>query len=129
MLTSLWISFTDWDGLSPTSNFVGLANYVRFVAGDSVARRALINNVLWTIGTILSRQASAWCSPSSSNSRHLIGRNLIRAMFYMPAVVPLVAIGIIWAWIVRSPTLALSTESLRSIGLSRMGTWVVLRTS
>ena len=26
-LTSLWFSFTDWDGLSPTYNVVGLENY------------------------------------------------------------------------------------------------------
>ena len=117
MLTSLWISFTDWDGLSPTSNFVGLANYVRFVAGDSVARRALINNVLWTIGTILIPTGIGLVLAVILNSRHLIGRNLIRAMFYMPAVVPMVAIGIIWAWM-YDPNFGAINEFLRSIGLA-----------
>src|SRR5690606_11475435 len=44
-LSSLWFSFTDWDGLSPDYTVVGLENY-RALAADPVVATALRNNVL-----------------------------------------------------------------------------------
>ncbi len=41
MLQSLYISFFDWDGLSPTMTFVGLKNYIDIFMSDEVARLAL----------------------------------------------------------------------------------------
>jgi len=37
MLSSLWISFFDWDGLSATKTFVGLGNYAKLFFADEVA--------------------------------------------------------------------------------------------
>lgn len=117
MFTSLVISFTDWDGLSLNRQFIGLGNYVRFWVDDPVARRALVNNVLWTIGTVLIPTGIGLMLAVILNNTKLIGRTLIRAMFYMPSVVPLVAIGIIWAWM-YDPNFGAINETLRAIGLS-----------
>jgi raffinose/stachyose/melibiose transport system permease protein len=37
--TSLWFSFTDWDGLSPTYNVVGLENYLAIRRTRWLSRR------------------------------------------------------------------------------------------
>lgn len=37
-LTSLWFSFTDWDGLSATYNVVGVDNYVNMFDDPVVIR-------------------------------------------------------------------------------------------
>ena len=50
--TSLFFSLTDWDGLSPTYNIVGLANY-EAMAEDPVVIQALVNNLIWTVVTIV----------------------------------------------------------------------------
>jgi ABC-type sugar transport system permease subunit len=50
-LQSLWFSFTNWDGLSATYDFVGLDNYAK-MPKDPVVVQALINNAIWTIVTI-----------------------------------------------------------------------------
>src|SRR5215218_6659659 len=50
-MSSLWFSFTDWDGLSPTYNVVGLENYIN-MPKDPVVIQALINNIIWTVITI-----------------------------------------------------------------------------
>ena len=39
-MTSLFFSLTDWDGLSPGYNIVGLANYVKMIS-DPVVVTAL----------------------------------------------------------------------------------------
>ena len=50
-ITSLFFSFTDWDGLSATYNIVGVDNYVDMVA-DPVVIQAMVNNLIWTVVTI-----------------------------------------------------------------------------
>src|SRR5687768_14296144 len=50
--SSLWFSFTDWDGLSPTYNVVGAQNYVDMVE-DPVVAQAALNNLIWTVVTIV----------------------------------------------------------------------------
>ena len=50
--SSLFFSLTDWDGLSPTYNLVGLQNYVTMLS-DPVVHQAIINNIIWTVVTIV----------------------------------------------------------------------------
>src|SRR5215210_3693374 len=51
-LSSVFFSLTDWDGLSPTYNIVGLQNYVTMLS-DPVVLQAVVNNVIWTVVTIV----------------------------------------------------------------------------
>ena len=62
-ITSLFFSLTDWDGLSPTYNIVGLKNYVEMPQGPG-GREALKNNAIWTVVTLSSRWPSDWPWPS-----------------------------------------------------------------
>src|SRR5919112_6319176 len=49
---TIYLSFTNWDGVSPQRDFVGLANYARMF-GDATAIKAFVNNVIWVVlGTI-----------------------------------------------------------------------------
>src|SRR3954447_9437846 len=50
-ITSLFFSFTDWDGLSASYNIVGVDNYVTMFA-DPVVIQAMVNNLIWTVVTI-----------------------------------------------------------------------------
>src|SRR5439155_21838618 len=51
-LTSLSISFTNWNGISPTRAWVGLANYAHLIH-DSVVHTAARNNLIWALVTII----------------------------------------------------------------------------
>src|SRR5215213_2306033 len=97
MYQSLVISFMDWDGLSANIKFVGLENYRMIFFSDDTARLALRNNILWTIGTLLI-PTTIGLLLAVALDRKLRGRNVLRAIFYGPAVLPLVAVGMIWAW-------------------------------
>ena len=48
------------------------------------------------------------------------GRNVFRAIFYAPGVLPLVAVGQIWAWI-YNPQFGVLNEALDLIGLGFLG--------
>lgn len=117
MYQSLIISFMDWDGLSADIRFVGLENYSRIFFADDTARLALRNNVLWTIGTLLI-PTTIGLLLAVALDRNLRGRNLLRAIFYGPAVLPLVAVGMIWAWM-YNPQFGFINVFFRQIGLDQ----------
>ena len=49
---SLWISFTDWDYMTPTYHFVFLKNYISLFK-DTRFYEALLNTFIFTIGTLV----------------------------------------------------------------------------
>lgn len=115
MLQSLYISFFDWDGLSPTMTFVGLKNYIDIFMSDEVARLALWNNILWTLGALVLPTAIGLMLALALN-RRVPGSTLFRTIFYSPAVLPLVAVGLIWAW-VYNPNFGVVNTTLKAVGL------------
>ncbi|MDP9364061.1 MAG: sugar ABC transporter permease [Chloroflexota bacterium] len=114
-LRSLPISFTDWDGLSDDSRFVGLSNYADIFLHDDVSRRALQNNVVWTLFTLLVPTVVGLLLAVGLNGA-FHGSTLLRSIFYLPAVLPLVAVGMIWGWM-YNPNFGAVNEVLRAVGL------------
>jgi raffinose/stachyose/melibiose transport system permease protein len=117
MYQSLVISFMDWDGLSANIRFVGLENYRMIFFEDDTARLALRNNILWTLGTLLIPTVIGLLLAVALD-RKLRGRNIFRAVFYGPAVLPMVAVGMIWAWM-YNPQFGFINVFLREIGLDQ----------
>ncbi|NJN84612.1 MAG: sugar ABC transporter permease [Caldilineaceae bacterium] len=115
MYQSLVISFMDWDGLSANIEYIGLENYRRIFFEDDTARLALRNNILWTIGTLLIPIVIGLFLAVVLD-RKLRGRTIMRAVFYGPAILPLVAVGMIWAWM-YNPQFGFINEALRAVGL------------
>jgi raffinose/stachyose/melibiose transport system permease protein len=117
MYQSLVISFMDWDGLSADIRFVGLENYRMIFFQDDTARLALRNNILWTFGTLLIPTVIGLLLAVGLD-RKLRGRTIFRAIFYGPAVLPMVAVGMIWAWM-YNPQFGFINVFLREIGLDQ----------
>jgi raffinose/stachyose/melibiose transport system permease protein len=114
IVDSLWVSLHEWDGLSPTWTFVGLANYRRLFLEDPVAWQALRNNVIWVAFKLLVPTVLGLLLAVALN-RAIAGRTILRAIFYAPGVLPLVAVGIIWAWI-YNPNFGFLNELLKMAG-------------
>lgn len=113
-LTSLFFSLTDWDGLSPTYNIVGLENYVSMLS-DPVVLQALINNVIWTVVTIVFPVVIGLALAILLDGK-VRGKPVLRLIFYTPAVLPLIAVASIWGWL-YNPEYGAINEFLRMIGL------------
>lgn len=114
-LQALWISLTDWDGLSDQQNFVGLDNYLALF-DDKVVGIAAVNNVLWSIVTIVLPMTLGLLFAVVLNRKSRTSP-IFRTIFYAPAVLPLVSIASIWAWLYDPSDGAINTV-LRTIGLS-----------
>ncbi len=113
-LQSVELSLTDWNGISPTRHFVGLQNYVDMFQDDT-ALLALRNNAVWTIVTItVPVVLGLLLAVLLSGATRL--KPLLRTVFYMPAVLPLVAIATIWGWLYE-PNEGAINVALRDVGL------------
>jgi raffinose/stachyose/melibiose transport system permease protein len=118
MARSFYISLTDWDGLSRTWSFVGLGNYRDIFLTDEVSRRALANNLIWTAFTLLVPTVLGLLLAAALNGA-VRGQTLLRSIFYLPAVLPLVAVGMIWGWM-YNPSFGAVNEVLKVIGLGHL---------
>jgi ABC-type sugar transport system permease subunit len=113
-LTSLFFSFTDWDGLSATYAIVGVDNYVTMFS-DPVVVRAMVNNLIWTVVTITVPVVIGLLLAIALNGR-VKGKPVLRLLFYTPAVLPLVAVASIWGWL-YNPQYGAINAVLRAVGL------------
>jgi ABC-type sugar transport system permease subunit len=116
-ISSLFFSLTDWDGLSPSYNIVGLQNYVDMTK-DPVIATALKNNVIWTVVTLTVPVVVGLALAILLNGK-VRGKPFLRLIFYTPAVLPLVAIASIWGWL-YNPQYGAINEFLRVIGLGQL---------
>ena len=114
---SIFISFTDWNGVRPNITFVGFANYSRML-GDALVWRALWHNAIWiivgTIGPIAISLALAMLLWPRTR-----GQNFFQAAYFMPQVLSTVAIGFIWSNVYH-PLIGVLNRLLQAIGLGHL---------
>lgn len=51
-VTGFYYSLTDWDGLSPSYQFVGADNYAN-VAKDIIFRKSIVNNIKFMVAVVI----------------------------------------------------------------------------
>jgi raffinose/stachyose/melibiose transport system permease protein len=97
MINALYYAVVDFDGLDPTPPFVGLQNFTEMFT-DSATWHALGNNAIWiAIGTAAPMIIGLLVAVLIWSSRG--GGSLYRLLFFLPFMLPGVAIGIVWGWI------------------------------
>lgn len=94
MLMGMKNSFTDWSGTSQTYHFIGIQNYTKIFQGERF-RNALFFNfkytLLLTIATVLISVVAALVL-----NQKIKGRTFFRSVFFLPAILSLVTVGLIW---------------------------------
>jgi raffinose/stachyose/melibiose transport system permease protein len=111
---ALYFSVVDFDGLNPNPPFIGLENFTRMFT-DPKMWAALGNNLIWiVIGTIAPMAIGILVAMLLWSVQR--GSVLYRLVFFLPYVLPGVAIGIVWGWI-YDPVNGLLNQILRAVGL------------
>ena len=87
-------SLQQWDGLSP-GIWVGLDNYVQLFRDDVTFHKALRNAGLWIVLTIFPQMFLGFGLAVLLNGP-IAGRTIYRAIFYLPAIISPIVIGIVW---------------------------------
>ena len=97
VVVSLWLSFHEWDPLAPERPFIGLDNY-REVWSDRAFWAAVGHTVYFTVGSVIPAMAVGLGLALLLNTQ-LRALGLFRAMYYLPALTPLVIAALIWKWV------------------------------
>ncbi len=112
------ISLLDWSGISMKDiKFAGLANY-RAMAGDPVFWQALWHNIVF-IGVGAVAMVILGLFLAVLLEQGLRGSNLFRGIFFIPTIMSLVVVGIVFV-LLLSPELGLVNPLLRSAGLGSL---------
>ena len=115
-VTSIYYSLTDWDGVSPVRNFIGLDNYLRMFSDDQMWN-AFRHNLIWVvIGTISPIVIGTTLAIMLWGSKRFV--KFLRTAYFLPFVLPTIVVGIVWSWI-YNPLFGWSNRALRLIGLER----------
>ncbi|TFE23753.1 carbohydrate ABC transporter permease [Cohnella luojiensis] len=110
----VYLSFMEWDFMSPTKLFVGLQNY-RDLFGDPAFYQSLRVSVLFCLGSVLPIIAIG-LALAMLLTRKMKGGAIYRTLIFSPWVTPTVAVSIVWSWIYE-PEVGLANSVLRVFGL------------
>lgn len=110
---SIVLSFTTYDVLHP-ARWAGFGNYVELFTEDPLFWKSLWNTAFMIIEVPLGLTVGLMIA-LLLNAK-LKGIAVYRAIFYLPAVVPLVASSILWIWLFQ-PSNGLINSALRILGI------------
>ena len=114
MLNAIYYVFVDFDGLDPTPPWVGLANFAEMF-GDPDVWAAFGNNLVWIVGgTVAPLILGLGLALLLWGVRR--GSAVYRVAFFLPYVLPSVAVGVVWGWI-YAPARGWLNGALEAIGL------------
>lgn len=124
-LMGFYFAFTDWNSYTTQIHYVGLENFkIIFSAGKGYLHY-IQNTVIFTIATIILKTiiALALALLLTKGIRRLT--NFHRAIIYLPAVLPMLVIALVFKSILNPATGLLNT-SLRAVGLDFLAQkWLV----
>ncbi|WP_200962439.1 carbohydrate ABC transporter permease [Paenibacillus sp. Soil750] len=112
-ITTFYYSFTSWDFY--TAKFIGLSNYQDIVI-DPLMKIALKNTLIFTFVTGIAKVALGMGLALFVNQK-LKSSNFIRTVFFLPAVLNTIAVGILFTAILH-PTNGLLNQTLGNLHLN-----------
>jgi raffinose/stachyose/melibiose transport system permease protein len=118
-LANIYLSFTKWTGIG-TPLWIGLANYQKAM-GDAAFWASFRNNLtlilaITVIPTILGLLLSAFLFEYVTQKWGASVTNFFRGAYYIPQIIPVVAAGVTWKWILQ-PDWGVANWILTRIGL------------
>ena len=114
-LYTFYYSFTDYTDMNPVNlSFVGLKNYIK-VFNTPLMMTAIKNSVIYAI-MLTSLQTILALPLAVLLDKKLKTRNLLRAVFFFPAVFSSLIIGYLWNFIMSSSDYGLINNLLHQLG-------------
>lgn len=121
---SLVLSFTNQRLVSPLpTRFVGTRNYLRLF-GDADFWQALKNTLLFAAVVVPVQSGLALLLATLVNKR-LPGTNVFRGIYFMPVVIPMVVVCVVWYFLLMYPEGLLNTfVQILSLGRANPQDWL-----
>src|SRR5689334_5172159 len=115
IVASLYLSLTNYDILRPP-RWAGLANYQRAFFEDNLSWPSLGRSFYFAVGLVPLALLGSLLLAMLLN-QGMRGTNVFRTCYFLPHLVPAVALSVIWLWLLN-PKLGVVNWALGSIGFS-----------
>ncbi|HEU4539842.1 MAG TPA: sugar ABC transporter permease [Jiangellaceae bacterium] len=106
------VSLSDWRGLRPSYDYIGFENYAR-LAEDGRFTNSVGNVIVFTVVFVLGALFVGFFL-AYLLERRIRGDGFFRAMFLFPMAISLIAVAIIWRWLMNNST------GVQQTGLNRL---------
>lgn len=126
IIASAYFSFTNYEIIG-TPRWVGEANYVRAFTRDALFWPSLGRTFLFTFAYVPAAIIGALVLAAMLNQK-LMGTNIYRTIFFMPHLVPAVALAVVWVFLLQ-PRLGPINGFLRDLGVENPPAWLAHRDS
>jgi raffinose/stachyose/melibiose transport system permease protein len=114
-LMGIYLSFTDWNRYSPDINFVGFKNF-ELIFSQKNYWDSILNTIIFTAATIILKTVIALLLALLLSKGLKRFFNFHRVIIYLPAVIPMIVVGIVFRSILH-PSTGILNEFLRFLGL------------
>lgn len=113
--SSIYLSFTSWDGVSPDIRFIGFDNFVEMWHSERV-HNALRNTLILSVVLVVIENAVALLLAMLVDQVRWF-RNLFRSIFYFPTLLSGIVMGFVWT-IILNYNFGVVTQLLDKLHLS-----------
>ena len=118
-----YLGLFEWDGISPTKQFMGLTNFKEILFSDRIWWQSLLQAGWITLIALVFQNALAFLLAWACD-REIRFKNWYRLIFFIPPILSEVVVGLVWHWILEGNYGLLNTW-LTNIGLSDLTrTWL-----
>ncbi|TLS53673.1 sugar ABC transporter permease [Paenibacillus antri] len=119
-----YYSFTDWNSYSDEINFIGFDNFKEMFSPDENYVDFIVNTLNFTVSTVVLKTALGLAFALALNEGIRM-KGFHRVMIFMPAIVPMLVVGLIFKSVLN-PATGLLNETLRFLGLGFLAQkWLV----
>ena len=126
ILASFYFSFTDYEVIG-APDWVGLDNYARAFTDDDLFWQSLWRTFLFSFIYVPAAIIGALLLAAMLNQK-LAGTTLYRTVFFMPHLIPAVALSVVWIFLLQ-PRLGPVNAFLRDLGVEDPPSWLAARDS
>ncbi len=128
MLYTFYLSMTDWDGISPEAKFLGLKNFDTLFSSlgkriPSAFEYSLVNNLKWLI-TFITVPVAIGLGLAMVLNRDVKGDRYFKLGIFLPQVLSLPVIALIWSYGVYNPKGGVINSFLMSLGVAAPPAWL-----
>jgi raffinose/stachyose/melibiose transport system permease protein len=119
-LRTFALSLYQIDGIAinAPSRFVGFGNFVRMFQSE-LFYNSFKHNIYWMLLSLVIPIGFGLLLAVIIGHRNTRGRNLFRTIFFLPQVLTIVAVGLIWSWM-YNPRYGPINMVLRAVGLGKI---------
>lgn len=97
LFVSLWLSFTDWDYISPSFNYVGFDNYKNLVLSQDFIE-ACQHTLFYTVCSVIPIIILGFIIAIMINKvKHM--SKFLQSTIFSPWITPMIGMSIVWSWL------------------------------